>query len=359
MDAPERVIVTNWQKGPTTKYMPRIYYSNVNFVPAAKRDLLTKPGRSPLFYSANKLRETAEACGAGGIEITPIRSAHYAQLTTLRSAGARALADTAVIVHSGWRGVPDPKPADPDARTRPDEDTKDPWYQRAAARLVFPKGEAGMRRLSDGLYALGNKATGHIVYADEHGRVQADLAKSRRFPGAMMQPTPDLQAAVGAKTPAELIDAYDEREMRVSYDDFMLTRQAKFSDTTLGTDDYLRAFLKADIVDNVRVSVFRNDFHLVDDERVQQSINEGHALITGGDLPNPSSGNSLARTFEILEEHQWQGNVTIAAPFLNKHLPSQDPDGMTDHFRQLTEGVKQRMPWIPADAWQPMSSPAA
>jgi hypothetical protein len=341
-----------------TNSTPRMYLSNVNFAPASKKDTLLNTESSAIHFGPDKLLQMASAAGAGGLELTPIRSRHY-QAILAKTEAARRLARANLILHEGWQGVPDPRPAKVPMHPRSAAESKDPVSQKVTVKMLFPHGEKGMRLMGYKLRALGNTSLKHVVYTNTTGDVLTDLQKAYDFEGAMIQPNPDVLAAWDVDSPKGLVNALHKRRLRVSWDNFQATRRAKFSDMVLDQRPYLETLLEEDMVDGVRIGLFRDDFKSVDPERCALSSIEGIALMQGREITPQEDGRGLDQTFKILKEHGWQGDVTIAAPLggIQRKLgmPDYDADDITSYYGGIIGGIQQHMDWIPTNDWQQMS----
>jgi len=349
--------------------MPRLLTPNVNFTTTSPSKVLLRKSPSAVLYGADHLRQTAQKCGYGGIELHALRAPHIGQLALRTPAGVRLIREV-FAKHQGWRGVGEPIPADPGDAIRPLAETQDSRLAHYKTKAIFLDGNTSL----DVMDKWQERAVGirpgmrNVIYPDIHGRRDVDRATAARHSHAGAQPTKEIAASWAIDSPAGYTAEFLERNLEVIADNFHLTRQGKTTEgPALDQEQYLRAFLAqrfdndSPLVGAAHFGVFRGDFAKVDRERVALSYEEGRALATGSELPQGRHGEDLRTTIALLREANWMGDVTIEAPlaYMAPAMGYNDgisEDQMINLHQSMVSSVKDHMDWIPNEYWMPMAA---
>lgn len=252
-------------------------------------------------------------------------------------------------MHESWVGTADPQPKDAlQARVQ----ARGSLVMRTGSRVLFPSGPKSLQHLG----ALEKKLDRpepmqYAMFPDVHGSREADLQKTRAFPGSNIQPTIDVAACWGTNTPEEFMEEMRARGYGGIWPSFHGDRRGKVVEGHMNHEVYLPAMLGAKAIKAVHVEVFRTDFMPYDPERTRLSIREGRALQNDGDLANLP----LGETFDMLRRANWSGHVSLEAPLggMEVSLGKLSINRIVEAHTEMVSTIRAQLPHI---AWEPATA---
>jgi hypothetical protein len=319
--------------------------ANANFMPASPLQI-ADPELSAIRWDMGELNDRLANYGYGGVELHWSEVfRHCRELHRATAEEARLLGRSILSAHEGWRGTSNPVPARTCELPRRHLLEQGSLLVRIGSVALFPTGASSLKSLKTLEDKLGRDDPLHyVMFPNQQGSMEADLAKTSIFPNSSIQPTIDVGACWNVQTIGDFVDQLVARGYKATIDSFHISRLGKMVIGNVNWQVLAEELLAQKLVPEIHVAVGRNDFANVDPERYASSVKEMRALIENGDLKD----TPLGTLFGLLRAYRWTGIVTIEAtmPGLHATFGRLTPNLVHELHSGMTTGVRNALPHI-------------